>query len=285
MGEGRRAETARTFDALADDYEAAAALDREVGERLLERLALMRLDPRLVVDVGAGTGVSSAALRTYYRKSRVVAVDIAARMLQHARRRGSWRRPLPVVCADAAHLPLADDSVDLLFSHAMLHWCHDMHRALEEFHRVLRPGGLLLFSTLGPDTLSELRQCGAPEQPALRDFVDMHDIGDMMVGAGFADPVMDMEYFTLTYGRFADLLADLRATSGVLLFEPGKEPDDAAAMAERYQAYRQADGRLPATWEVLYGHAWASDRLPQHRDDSGAVSVSLEDFRRRVQGH
>ncbi|MCC5812311.1 MAG: methyltransferase domain-containing protein [Ectothiorhodospiraceae bacterium] len=286
MRDRERAAIALAFDQVVDDYEVAAVLDREVGVRLLERLELMRLQPELVLDVGAGTGASTIALRGHYRKARVVAVDLSSRMLERTRTRGSWRRPIPAVLADAGQLPVPDDSVDLLFSSATLQWSDDLPRLLDEFHRVLRPGGLLLFSTLGPDTLRELRACwheGAAR--SLRSFTDMHDIGDAMVGAGFADPVMDMELFTLTYGSIGDLLADLWATSGGLLYGQGAvllEPWP--GLSEHYQAYRQRDGRLPATWEVLYGHAWASDRLPQRRDPTGAVSVSLDDFRRRVKG-
>ncbi|MCC5858798.1 MAG: malonyl-ACP O-methyltransferase BioC [Ectothiorhodospiraceae bacterium] len=282
---GRRA-LQRVFDAAADGYDQAAVLQQEINRRLLERLELIRLQPERILDLGAATGDGSLLLLKRYRKARVIALDLSVAMLRHARRRGRWHRPLPSVCADAAALPLADGSVDLVYSSAMLHWCGETEAVLAEAQRVLRPGGLLMFSTWGPDTLRELRESwrAVDDRDHVNHFIDMHDIGDALVRAAFADPVMDMEHLTLTYDSVGGLVRDLRAMGGShvlgrrrtgLLGRDGRRRLEAA-----YEAYRQEDGRLPATWEVVYGHAWATDRLVQERDDSGAVSVALEDFRR-----
>ncbi len=282
----RRRALQRAFDQAAAAYDAAAVLQREVNQRLLERLELIRLEPGHVLDLGAATGDSSQGLRQRYRKARVIALDLSSRMLQRARRHGSWRRPLPAVCADAAALPLADGSMDLVYSSAMLHWCVDPTQLFAEVQRVLRPGGLLMFSTWGPDTLRELRSAwtAVDEQAHVNEFTDMHDLGDAMVQAAFADPVMDMEQLTLTYPNLAGLVADLRGVGGNQVMgarRPGLlAPTALRRLEQAYAAFALPDGRLPATWEVVYGHAWATDRLIQQKDAGGAVAISLDDFRR-----
>lgn len=278
----------RAFDAAADSYDQAAVLQREVNQRLLERLELIRLQPEQVLDLGAATGDSTDALRRRYRKARVTALDLSPRMLQRARRRGSWRRPLRCVCADTHALPFRDSSMDLVFSSGMLHWCADAPGVFAEAQRVLRPGGLFLFATYGPDTLRELRQAweSVDQWDHVNRFTDMHDLGDAMVHAAFADPVMDMEQFTITYADVRGLLKDLRALGEGQVFGERRRglltPAALERLAQAYGAFAQADGRLPASWEVVYGHAWATERLIQHKDDAGAVTVSLDDFRRGV---
>lgn len=283
-----RARIRSAFDAAAASYDDAAVLQREMGQRMLERLDYIRLEPARVVDVGAATGAITTGLRDRYRKARVVAFDLAPGMLRRARERGSWLRPLPVVCGDAESLPFADGSVDLLFSNATFQWCERLDRLFEECQRVLRPGGLLMFSSFGPDTLRELRASwsDADGERHVNDFVDMHDVGDALVRAGFADPVMDMEYFNLTYASVPELLRDLRAM-GAQTVRGGRAGgltgrERFRRMSAAYERYRDSDGRLPATWEAVYGHAWATDHLPQRRDEGGAVAVSLDAFRRRL---
>ena len=281
----------RAFDGAAASYDQAAVLQREIGRRMLERLDFIRLAPERVVDLGAGTGEQTAALRQRFRKARVFALDLAPGMLRRARGRGTWLRPLPVICADAQTLPLADHSVDLLYSNAAFHWCDDLGALFKECQRVLRPGGLLMFSTFGPDTLRELRESwsDADGYRHVNRFVDMHDIGDALVSAWFADPVMDMEYFNLTYATPADVVRDLRALGSQTV--QGGRPRGLTGrgrwqcMTAAYERYRDADGRLPATCEVVYGHAWATSMVPQRQADSGAVTFSLDAFRsRRNQG-
>jgi len=277
----------RAFDAAAAQYEQSAVLQREVGQRLLQRLELIRLQPRFVVDLGSGTGLQTEALRERYRKARVMALDVSRNMLQQTRRRGTWLRPLPAVQASLDQLPFADRSVDLLFSSMSFQWSDEPRRLFSECHRVLRPGGLLMFSTLGPDTLRELRQSWQEVDGAehVNRFVDMHDLGDALVGARFGDPVMDMEPFTLTYPDLKGLVRDLRGIGAStirgqrrsgLLGRDGWERLQAA-----YAGFRQDDGLLPATWEVVYGHAWATGEQPQQRMEDGAVVIPLDGIRAR----
>ena len=191
----------RSFDRAANGYDESAVLQERVRLELLERLDLLRIDPAVIVDLGAGTGGASRELKRRYRGSRVVAVDIAEAMLRRASRRQGLLRRFDRVCGDAAALPLRDGSVDMVFSNLALHWSDDPDRAFAECRRVLVPGGVLTFTTYGPDTLIELRRAWAAVDGHVHvnQFIDMHDLGDALVRAGFAEPVMDVERYTLTY--------------------------------------------------------------------------------------
>lgn len=266
-----------SFERAAAGYDEAAVLQREVGERMLDRLDLVRLKPETVLDVGCGTGIATAALFKKYPKARVIGLDLAPAMLAIARRRAPWRRKLHGLCADAEALPLADASCDLLFSNLTLQWCAEPDRVFGECRRVLRPGGLLMFSTFGPDTLIELRQswAAADGYNHVNAFIDMHDLGDAMLRVGLADPVVDMERFTLTYRDIGALMRDLKAlgahnvTAGRSRGLTGK--GRLRMVRDTYERFRR-DGLLPATYEVIYGHGWAPERaLSRPREDGDAV--------------
>ncbi len=174
----------RAFERAAATYDAAAALQNEVGSRLVERLDFIRMQPRRILDLGAGTGVFTRVLGRRYRRADVTALDIAPAMLQQARARGGWWRRAPrCVCGDAEALPFADASFDFIFSNLMLQWCVDLPAALRELRRVLAPGGLLMFTTLGPDTLGELRASWSAVDgyTHVNPFIDMHDVGDALL--------------------------------------------------------------------------------------------------------
>jgi len=268
----------RAFEQAVERYDEVAVLQREVGSRLLERLDYVRLTPEVVLDVGAGTGVATAALARQYPKGRVLALDLAPAMLRRARRRRPWFRKMDFIAGDAEHLPLADASCDLVFSNVAVQWCNDLARALTEFRRVLRPGGLLMFTTFGLDTLHELRQCWSRADgfSHVSAFPDMHDIGDSVLRAGFADPVMDTERFTLTYPDVRTLMRELKAigahnaTAGRPRGLTGRQR--LQAVADAYEHFRR-DGVLPATYEVVYGHGWVP-----HTTRPGEVVVPLSEF-------
>lgn len=267
-------EVRRAFERAANGYDAAAVLQREVADRMLARLEYIRLEPRTVLDAGAGTGYATQGLRRRYPGARLIALDIALAMLRGLQaRHGGWRRFLPgagpapeLVCGDLERLPLRRDSVDLVWSNLALQWCNDQARVFAEVRQVLRPGGLFMFTTFGPDTLKELREAfaGVDGYPHVSRFIDMHDIGDALLHAGFADPVMDMEFITVTYADFGQLLRDLKAigahnaTLGRRRGLMGKT--EWRRVQARYETLRRDDGRLPATFEVVYGHAWQREQ-------------------------
>ena len=267
----------RSFESAAGGYDRAAVLQREVGERLLERLDLVKLQPQRVLDLGSGTGYCIPGLLARYRKADIVALDIAMAMLGQARRRGRWLRRPRCVCADAERLPFADNSFDLVFSSLMLQWCVDIDMAFAELQRILRPGGLLLFSTFGPDTLKELRDSWqtVDGDTHVNAFLDMHDIGDALLRARFSDPVVDVERLTVTYPDVWQLMRELKqvgahnVTTGRPRSLTGK-----ARMQRLVQAYEQyrCAGVLPASYEIVNGHAWAI---------SDQCSIPVESIKRR----
>jgi malonyl-CoA O-methyltransferase len=277
----------RSFSRAAGDYDAAAVLQHEVGQRMLERLQLIRLQPQTVIDIGAGTGRQTRQLASHYPQSQVIALDLAPGMLHHARKQLSWRQRWQgrqrFVCADAEHLPFADNSADLLFSNVTLQWCDDLDRVFAEFNRVLRPGGLLLFSNFGPDTLHELRRSWQTVDPHnhVNAFMDMHDIGDALLRSGLSDPVMDMEMITLTYPDLHTLMTDLKiigahnVTAGRPRGLTGRQRLQQLTAA--YETFRTQDNLLPASYEVIYGHAWKADarqQASQHQAD-GSIAIPL----------
>jgi len=256
----------RSFERAAAGYDAAAVLQQEVCRRMLSRLDYIRLRPALILDAGSGTGNVVAALRARYPQAALCVLDIALAMVRRARARVAWwqrllgRDVLPV-CGDIEQLPLRSATVDLVWSNLALQWVNQPQRAFAEMRRVLAPGGLLMFSTFGPDTLKELRAAyqGADRYTHVHAFIDMHDIGDLLVHTGFAEPVMDMETITLTYADVRALMRDLKAI-GAHNVTAGRNPSLSAratlAAAERNYETLRRDGRLPATFEVVYGHAW-----------------------------
>ena len=276
----------RAFSRAAVAYDATAVLQREVCTRMLERLEYIKLKPLHLLDAGSGTGWGGRQLAEKYPAAQVISLDIAIGMLQTAQSRSSWWqklfggvKQLPV-CGDVEALPLASNSIELVWSNLAVQWCNDLPATFVELHRVLKVEGLLMFSTFGPDTLKELRQAfnGVDEHSHLNRFADMHDIGDMLVQAGFAEPVMDMEYLTLTYDDVRGVLQDLKAigahnaTAGRGQGLMGKNAW--SRLLENYEKLRR-DGKLPATYEVVYGHAWK----PQPRVTRDGAAIIKTSFK------
>jgi malonyl-CoA O-methyltransferase len=269
----------RAFERAAASYDAHAVLHREVGQRLFEHLDPIRIEPRRIVDLGCGTGPSFEAMGKRFPHAELIGLDFSTAMLGRARRRSGWfRRAFSssvarLVCADAERLPFAHGSVDFMFSNLALQWCRP-ELVFAEAARVLPTGGLLMFSTLGPDTLRELRAAFAGIDPAphVHAFIDMHDLGDALVHAGFAEPVMEMEVLTLEYAALGDLVRDLKATGARNALAQRRRglttPRRWKRAVEAYEA-RRRDGALPATYEIVYGHAWKA--APRHVADGRQV--------------
>lgn len=276
-----RQQVGRRFSRVAASYAEADFFVREVDGRMQERLDYVNLQPKRILDLGCGRGGSFSALTARYPDAELIGLDVSPAMLLAGRsQQTGWRRWLGIgkhadpvrLAADAAQLPLAARSTALVWSNLLLHWLDDPIPALAEAHRVLEVGGLLMFSTLGPDTLKELRSAFSDGYAHTQRFADMHDLGDMLVGCGFADPVMDMEVITLTYDDLDAMLAELRAAGSMCAMKARRHGltgrQSWAAVRTAYERLRQ-DGKLPATFEIVYGHAWKV--APKQTPDGRAI--------------
>lgn len=243
----------RAFNKASNQYDDCAFLQKEIAQRLNQKLEVITTQPKTVLDLGAGTGLLSKHLIKRFADAQLISLDFAQSSLQ--------KNPAKhTLCADAHQLPLADNSMDIVVSNLMMQWCSDLKQLFAEIHRVLKNNGLVLFSTFGPDTLKELKKSWSvvDNTAHVNTFTDMHDIGDQMLGAGFQSPVMEMERLTLTYQNVTDLLHDLKAIGAQSVHNRSKSlmgKGKFQLMLQMYESYR-TDGKLPATYEVVYGHAW-----------------------------
>ncbi|KXB31696.1 malonyl-[acyl-carrier protein] O-methyltransferase BioC [Dechloromonas denitrificans] len=285
-----RQQVGRRFSKAAASYSEGDFFAREVDRRMQERLDYVKVEPKRILDLGCSRGASLVSLAERYPDAQLIGLDVAPAMLSAARpQRAAWQRWLglgksaePVrLAADAAKLPLKTRSTAVIWSNLLLHWLDDPLPALAEAHRVLEVGGLLMFSTLGPDSLRELRLAFADGYAHTQRFIDMHDLGDMLVGCGFADPVMDMEVITLTYDDLDAVFADLRAAGSSCAMKARRHGltgrNSWAAARAAYEGMR-LDGKLPATFEVVYGHAWKAE-AKQTAD--GRAIVRLDGLRKK----
>lgn len=267
----------RAFDHAAKSFDAASVVHAEIRSRLIERLDIVRLDPAVVLDLGAATGHGTRALKNRYPRATVVALDLSTGMLREARRQQRLFRRFKRVAADAAKLPLRSDSADLVFSNLMLQWCNDPDAIFRETRRVLRQGGLLTFASLGPDSLRELRTAWAQIDRGthVHRFIDMHDLGDALVRTGFAEPVMDTERLTITYSGVDRLLKELRLTGSRNLTHGRRRGLSGGAIGRRFAEACQPsrlEQVLPVTLEIVYGHAWAG---PNRERGGGKVEATV----------
>lgn len=271
----------RNFARAATGYDAVAVLQREVASRMLERLDYVKIEPERVFDLGCGTGASLTALGERYPKAHVLGADASEAMLgvgRGQRSRLRWLLPFlrgnkaTLLAADAQSLPVKTGTQGLIWSNLMLHWLEEPQPALREMHRALDVGGLLMFSTFGPDTLKELRACFSDGYEHTQRFADMHDYGDMLLECGFSDPVMDVEILTMTYAGVDDLFRDLRQNGAGCAMHARRHGlmgrATWTAARARYEALMK-EGRLPATFEIVYGHAWKA--APRTTADGAAI--------------
>jgi malonyl-CoA O-methyltransferase len=240
-------------------------LPEEVQNRLVERLQYMRHQPVTVIDIGCGTGRATRRLQKAFPRARVHAIDSAEQMLRAARSRFGLLSRKRLAVADMERLPFADQSFDLLYSSLALPWCNDLQATLREFARVARPGALLLFSSFGPATLRELAVSwqALDERPHVHRFIDMHDVGDAMMAAGFDQPVVDAETIRVEYGALRDLLDDLH-NSGASNADVGRRrglttPGQLRALEQSYREHGFEQERYIASYEIVYGHAWVKN--------------------------
>jgi malonyl-CoA O-methyltransferase len=274
------------FDRASSAYEAAAVLQSRIADELLSRLDPFDFHPQVILDLGAGTGRAAAALKRRYRRALVIALDLAPGMLREAVHHQHFFRRFERICADAARIPLASASVDIIFSNLMLQWCDPLDDAFAEVRRVLKPQGFFAFTTFGPDTLKELRSAWAEADTHnhVNHFLDMHDVGGALVRAGLQEPVLDIDRTQVTYSDGMALMRDLKsigarnATAGRPRALVGRSRLQRVLAA--YESFRK-DGRLPATYEIVFGAAWGSAGRPAASPHAGEVRISPAEIGRR----
>jgi malonyl-CoA O-methyltransferase len=297
----------KRFNAAATTYANAAVVQREVGNRLLERFDLMRIALQTILDVGCGSGTHTSALRARFPEATVIAVDVAESMVDLASpapsgfmakltRAFAKSAREPGIVADMAKLPIKHASADALWSNFALQWANDLPALFAEWNRALKTDGVLMFTAPGPDTLRELQSAVAKALPAratsLHRYTDLHDIGDMLVHAGFADPVMDMEVITLEYKTTDALWADLRAQGAMSAVATTAQAHSNVSRArgcvsprawkrlnDALDAARDANGMIRMSVEVIYGHAW---KIPPKKTAEGHGIVRLESIKRKT---
>ncbi|MBT8057826.1 MAG: methyltransferase domain-containing protein [Gammaproteobacteria bacterium] len=262
-------------DRIADRYDRHAALEQEVGRRLFDRIAFQRDEPEAIVDLGCGTGAGAAALKKAFRKSQVAALDLSAGMLARTAKRSRLTRPIRPIQANAMALPFRRHSVDLVVSNLAVPWFSDPSRFLGQVLRVLRPGGMLLFSTYGPESLEQLHQAitAAGMDCAVPGFTDILEIGDALTAAGFREPVMDVDRITLDYPSLSALAEELDATGTSLLIEGWPRCRKQLESLERHWPAKDAGGRVPLSFEILYGAAFGPPEGQPMRTDRGEIAT------------
>lgn len=298
----------RIFDRRASTFDDVAFLPREIAQRMRERLDYIKVTPARVLDAGCGMGADLPGLRERFAEASVLGLDASSAMLARAlvaelaesEANAGWRRFLPATLgkafgargpqlaqADFGALPFAAGAFDMIWSNLALHWHSRPDLVMPEWSRTLKVNGLMMFSTLGPDTLRELtgayasaeKALGVAPQRHIIEFVDMHDLGDMLVESGFEIPVMDQEVITITYKSPDSLLNDVRRW-GAYPVSPAPRADARAlreAVHAELEARRREDGTIPLTFEVIYGHAWKA--VPRTNAEGHGI-IRLEDIGR-----
>ncbi|QTS83984.1 methyltransferase domain-containing protein [Coxiella endosymbiont of Amblyomma nuttalli] len=257
-------------------YDANAEIPNLIADRLLNRLDCIRLKPEWIMDFGVRIGYTTRILKKRYNRASIIGVESSLPMLLKGENG---------VVGEYTSLPFIDHSIDLVFSNLTFHWSVNLQQTLKECRRVLKPEGLLLFSTVGPETLRELRESFSDGKWHVHAFYDMHDIGDMLTCLSFVDTVMDMERLTVYYESVFQLLEDLKLTGAHNAAEGrcrglmGKMQWE--GMLKSYEEKRNKNGALPVTLEVVYGHAFGTE-LSQYKGAEGEVFISINKIKRAV---
>ncbi len=276
------------FNVAAKNYDTFSLLQQTVTDRLMESFDHIKINPSLILDLGSGTGYGARHLKQQFKKAQIYQMDLSVEMLKSSRKQFSrYFSKNHFLCADANKIPLPDNSFDLVISSLMLQWCNDPDAVFAEIKRVLKPNGVFLFTSFGPDTLKELRESWkqVDDDVHVNAFADMHDIGDSLIRNGMDAPVLSIEHMVLTYDECKQLMRELKnigahnVNNGRRKTLTGKQR--LQKMIKNYESYRQ-DNKLPATYEVIYGHAWKPE-ADKINKSSSTQSVSLEDLKRDLE--
>lgn len=269
-----------SFNKSAAEYHQAAVVQREIGERLFERLIYLKIKPQFVLDLGCGPGYFSKQLKKYYKNATIVSFDCAHGMLKETKKLQGFLQKWPLVCGDMAALPFATGVFDLVFSNQVIHWAEALPPVARELNRVMKPDGCLMFSTLGPDTFVELRQAwsGIDTYGHANEFSDLHNIGDTLLAESFMGPVLDMEYLTAHFSSVEQLLSALK-TQGVKNINASRNKGLTGKGSWRrfedtMSSFKTDTGKFPLTYEVVYGHAWKGMQQRMERGIETRVSIA-----------
>ena len=279
------------FSNAACTYDKAAIVQHEICDRTLEKLDMLKLQPTSILDIGTGTGRSLQGLQSRFPDCRPIACDIALSMLTRCRQKMDEQQSSYMVCNDAEQLPFADAAFDLIFSSSTFQWCENLYQLFSECKRVLRVNGVLIFSTFGPDTLVQLRKSWAQidDDDHVHEFIDMHHIGDILLEIKFQDPVVDMEIIDMQYQSLQQLLQDLKDTGSRSKFRRATEHSSIGLtskekyqrLQQAYEIYRQKNGLLPASYEVIYGYARKASQ-EQTNVIQEEITVPFSDIKRKI---
>lgn len=268
-------------------YEQSAVVEQEVAQRLCERLDYMKIQPKIILELGAGTGICTRLLEKRYPRAKLFAVDLSLDMLRQAQKHKKWLSRTRLINADAHALPLPRKSVDMVVSNLMLPWCPNISQIFMEVRQVLKPEGLLLFSSFGPDTYKELRQSWqvVDDYPYVHPFIDMHDIGDALLHSQFLDPVMDMEILTMKYQDIYRFFHDQQHKGSTNILKERRKTLTGKQRFRQflaaYEELRDQEGLWPVTYEIIYGHAWAPKQVLAKADEMGVASIKATDIIRK----
>jgi malonyl-CoA O-methyltransferase len=264
----------KSFNRAARTYDSCSTLQDTISGNLIDRLKAIKLDPSDILDLGCGTGTNGLNLRKKYKKSRIINYDFSENMLKEARIKQKLfildkinPSPYSYICADIEAIPLEENSLDLVWSSSTLQWCNEIDLVFNQLKKILKPGGLFIFSTFGPNTLNELRQITENlfKEKKTSTFIDMHNLGNLLMDSGFSDCILDAENFLVTYDEVGKLFMDIKsigATNGNVSKNRGLSGKSfTKKIIEKYEAYR-INNLLPASYEVIYGHAWNIPKSP-----------------------
>jgi malonyl-CoA O-methyltransferase len=273
----------KNFSRASQSYQEHAKVQYEIGQRLCERFDYYQISPSQVLDLGAGPGVFSHHLKKRFPKSTVTAFDLSEAMLKKVKRR--WRSPIGKVVGNMNVLPFKDDAFELIFANQVIHWLDDSQALFKEISRVLKPKGVFVFSTLGPDTFKEINAAwqSIDDYSHVNQFKDMHDLGDHLLKTGFEEPVVDMEYITVRYENTKSLARDLKSQGVQHVSKSSNQglvtPRKWLKFETSYEKFRDKDNYLPLTYEVIYGQAWGQ-APKQSIGNNGEVRVPLSMLRK-----
>lgn len=273
-------EISNAFNKHAKEYDKAAKVQFEIGERLFERLSYLKISPRFVLDLGCGTGLFTQLLKKQYPQAEIIGLDLAHSMLLESKKKQGWLRKWPLVNGDMTELPFADGLFDLVFANQVIHWSQPVVSVVRELNRVMNINGCLMFSTLGPDTFKELKIAwlAADNYAHINKYMDMHDVGDCLMAEKFLDPVVDMELLTMHYANLPQLLQSLKA-QGVRNIHQDRNTGLTGKQAWQtfvtsYETLCTEQGKYPLTYEVVYGHAWKGEQRKLAQGTETLISVS-----------